>query len=129
MILCTVILNEFKKYNLWVISIHVLSVCMGFILNKHDFHCWNRVLFFINFIGSDSLTGFTIHFCLGPPSSHARFSSFRSDGRTKVCGKNPNSFFPFWTWSLERFLHSRSFLPIWKDPGKWLSWKEKIFAH
>lgn len=94
----------------------------------HELYSWIKKHVFRSLSHLDSLTGLTIHFCLGPPSSHARFSSFRSDGRTKVCGKNPNSFFPFWTWSLERFLHSRSFLPIWNDPGKWLSWNEKACA-
>lgn len=95
MILCIVILNEFKKYN-FVSDFYVLSVCMGFIFNKYDFYCWNRVLFFINFIGLDFFIGFIIYFCLGFLFFYVRFSSFRSDGRIKVCGKNLNFFFLFW---------------------------------
>lgn len=36
------------------------------------------------------------------------------------------TFFPWWTIILDRFLHRRSFLPIWNVPGKWLTCKRTV---
>ena len=72
--------------------------------------------------GSDGRTGLMIHFCRAPASSQARRSSLMSCGRMKERGKKLNSCFPKRARILERFLHRRSFLPIWKEPGKWFSW-------
>lgn len=66
-------------------------------------------------------TGLMIHFCLEPLSSQALRSSLISWGRTKVRGKKLNSCLPKRTCILDRFLHSRSFLPIWNVPGKWFN--------
>lgn len=70
-----------------------------------------------------------IHFCLEPLSSQALRSSLMSWGRTKVRGKKLNSCLPKRPCILDRFLHSRSFLPIWNVPGKWFNWVAKKQKH
>lgn len=56
---------------------------------------------------------------------HVCLSRLRSWGMMKVRGINPNSFLPWRDISDWRFLQQRSFLPIWKLPGRWLNfWYE-----
>lgn len=70
-------------------------------------------------------TGLTIHFCLEPLSSQALRSSLMSRGKMKVWGIKLNSCLPNWSCILDRFLHRRSFLPIWNVPGKWFNYNIK----
>lgn len=67
------------------------------------------------------LTGFTIHFWRLLLSQALR-RSLASWGRIKDWGKKLNSFLPKRLCIRDRFRHSRSFLPIWKEPGKWFSY-------
>ncbi len=114
------------NWQYFVVGLLCVCVCGGGITGKGVFIYRYVYQFILIVLSLRWITGLIIHFCLLPPSSQARFSRPRSNGNTNVWGKKPNSFFPNWTCILERFLHSRSFLPIWKDPGKWLICKEII---
>lgn len=96
--------------------------------------CWlevkgegNEIRCFPTFVPSSTspfapLTGFTIHFWR-LLLSHALRRSLASWGRIKDWGKKLNSFLPKRLCMRDRFRHSRSFLPIWKEPGKWFSYR------
>lgn len=68
------------------------------------------------------LTGLTIHFWRLLLSQALR-RSLASWGRMKDWGKKLNSFLPKRLCMRDRFRHSRSFRPIWKEPGKWFSYR------
>ena len=72
----------------------------------------------------DPLTGLTIHFWR-PLLSQALRRSLASWGRMKDWGKKLNSFLPKRLCMRDRFRHSRSFRPIWNEPGKWFSYRRE----
>ena len=71
-------------------------------------------------------TGLIIHFdsLLSAVSSKTRLNKRKSAGKTKVWGTKSNSRRECTACMCDRFLHSRSFRPIWNEPGKWLIYGE-----